>query len=228
MTRDRALRLRREAWAFGIGSLLFMIGAVPFYADAVGPVAGAFTFFVGSLFFTLGGAIQLALSGRRVPRNGTNTADVLDWWSAAVQSAGTLFFNVSTAAALITALNPETRVESGWRPDAFGSIAFLVSGALAVIATRDRDRLWDVNARTWRCTWLGMAGSVLFGLSAVGAYVIPSTQTLVSQFWANFGTFTGAACFLAAAFLSRRAGAPVSVAEGAAPSAGIGESGAAG
>lgn len=212
MVRDRALRLRREAWAFGVGSALFMLGAVPFYAEAVSPVWDAATFFLGSIFFTLGGAIQLALSGRRVPRGGTNRPDTLDWWSAAIQSAGTVFFNVSTADALINALNPDTVVQSGWRPDALGSIAFLVSGVLAVIATTERDRLWDPHARTWRCTWFGMAGCVLFGLSAIGAYVIPTTGSLVSLFWANFGTFTGAACFLTAAVLSRRAVDGVAVA----------------
>ncbi|WP_246160042.1 hypothetical protein [Microbacterium rhizomatis] len=201
---ERSLRLRREAWAFGVGSLLFMLGAVPFYASAVGPVADALTFFVSSIFFTLGGAIQLALSGRRVPGRDTGTADRLDWWSAAVQSVGTIAFNVSTAAVLATALDPATKVGSGWRPDAFGSVAFLVSGVLAVIATTDRDRLWDPRARTWRCSWIGLAGCVLFGISAVGAYVIPSTGDLVSMFWANFGTLTGAACFFAAAVLSRR------------------------
>lgn len=204
MAARRSLRLRREAWAFGIGSLLFMLGAVPFYATAVGPVADALTFFIGSVFFTIGGAIQLALSGRRVPRGGTNTPDRLDWWSAAVQSVGTVFFNVSTFEALATAMDATTRLASGWRPDAFGSIAFLVSGVLAVVATTDRDRLWDPRARTWQGSWISLAGCVLFALSAVGAFVIPTTETFVSLFWANFGTFTGAACFLAAAVLSRR------------------------
>ncbi|WP_375383760.1 hypothetical protein [uncultured Microbacterium sp.] len=201
---DRRLRLRREASAFGVGSLLFMLGAVPLYATAVGPVIDSLTFFIGSIFFTLGGAIQLALSGRRVPRRDTNTPDRLDWWSAAVQSLGTLFFNVSTAAVLVTALNADPDAPSGWRPDAFGSIAFLVSGVFAVVATTERDRLWDPHARTWRCSWIGLAGCILFAVSAVGAYVMPLTGDPVSLFWANFGTFTGAACFLTAAILSRR------------------------
>ncbi|MEO7017954.1 MAG: hypothetical protein ABI130_06295, partial [Leifsonia sp.] len=60
-----------------------------------------------------------------------NRADAHDWWAAAVQFAGTLFFNVSTADALITALNSSTRLNSGWRPDAFGSVCFLVASAFA-------------------------------------------------------------------------------------------------
>jgi hypothetical protein len=74
-----------------------------------------------------------------------------------------------------------------------------------VAATTRRDRLWDPQARTWRCTWLNMAGSVLFGFSAIGAFVVPATGSLLSLFWANFGTATGAVCFLVAALLSRPA-----------------------
>ena len=204
MTTDRRVRLRREAWGFAIGSVFFAVGAVPFYADAVGAVVTNLTFFVGAIFFTLAALIQLLLSGRRPPRRGSGRADRADWWAAAVQFAGTLFFNLSTTAALITAVNEDARVGAGWRPDAWGSICFLVASALAVVATTDRDGLWDPQARSWRCTWLNMAGSVLFGFSAVGAYTIPATSDLVSQLWANAGTFLGALCFLAAALLSRR------------------------
>jgi hypothetical protein len=72
-----------------------------------------------------------------------------------------------------------------------------------VVATTERDKLWDPSARTWRCVWLNMVGSILFGISAIGAFTIPTTNDFVSQFWANFGTFTGALCFLVAAVLSR-------------------------
>ena len=205
MTVSTPIRLRREAWGFAIGSLFFMLGAVPFYAAAVGTPIDSLTFFIGALFFTAAAFIQLSLSGRRPPHRAMNRPDAFDWWGSAVQFLGTLFFNLSTTEALITALNSETRVNSGWRPDAVGSVCFLVASAFAVVATTERDKLWDPSARTWRCTWLNMLGSVFFGVSAIGAYVLPSTNDLVSLFWANLGTFLGAACFLAAALLSRRA-----------------------
>ncbi|MFC9561767.1 hypothetical protein [Agromyces sp. NPDC056965] len=198
------LRLRREAWGFAIGSLCFMAGAFPAYADWVGAVMVGITFFVGSLFFTAAAFIQLGLSGRRPPRRRTNTADRADWWSAAVQFAGTLSFNVSTGVALAAAIAAPERLGAGWRPDAVGSIAFLVSSALAVVATRHRLALWDSHARTWHGTWLNMIGSVAFAVSAVGAYVSPVTGDFVSQFWANLGTLLGALCFFVAAVLSRR------------------------
>ncbi len=200
----RSARLRREAWGFAIGSVCFAVGAVPFYADNVGLVLTNATFFVGAIFFTLAALIQLVLSGRRPPRRGTHPADRWDWWAALVQFAGTIFFNVSTTEALITAINPGTQVASGWRPDAFGSICFLIASSFAVIATRDRDHLWDPASRTWQGSWLNMLGSVFFGISAVGAFVLPATGDLTSLLWANLGTFLGALCFLTAALLSRR------------------------
>ncbi|MFT2815576.1 hypothetical protein [Leifsonia sp. A12D58] len=204
MAHQRTIRLRREAWGFAIGSVCFLIGAVPFYALAVGTPIDDVTFFIGALFFTAAAFIQLSLSGRRPPHHAMNRPDAFDWWGAAVQFLGTLFFNVSTTEALITAVNSESQVNSGWRPDAFGSVCFLVASVFAVVATTERDRLWDPRARTWRCTWLNLLGSVFFGISAIGAFVIPETDDLVSLFWANLGTFLGAACFLTAALMSRR------------------------
>lgn len=94
---------------------------------------------------------------------------------------------------------------AGWRPDAGGSILFLVSSALALVAAARRHELWDPLARTWHGTWLNAAGSVFFAVSAVGAFVVPSTQTLLDATAANAGTLAGASCFLVAALLSRRA-----------------------
>jgi hypothetical protein len=204
MTADRMLRLRREAWGFAVGSACFLVGAVPLYAQAVGLVLTDLTFFVGALFFTAAAFIQLALSGRGRPGRGSRS-DALDWWASSVQFAGTLFFNLSTTEALVGAVDSGGDASSGWRPDAFGSVCFLLSSVLGVMATTQRDRLWDPNARAWRCTWLNLAGSFWFAVSAIGAYVPRSGDQLVNLFWANGGTFLGAACFLAAALLSRPA-----------------------
>lgn len=197
-------RLRREAWGFAVGSACFFVGALPWYVEWLGVVAANLTFFIGSIFFTLAGFIQLSLSGRKTPHARMNRADRADWWAAAIQFAGTLLFNISTGAALAAAIARPDAVGVGWRPDAWGSIAFLVSSTLAVVATKDRGRLWDPDARTWHGTWLNLAGSVAFGASAVGAYVIPETGDFVSEFWANLGTALGAVCFFVAALLSRR------------------------
>jgi hypothetical protein len=206
--KDRAgLRLRREAWGFAIGSVFFAVGAVPAYADAVGAVWDAATFFTGSIFFTFAGFIQLALSGRRPPRRTSTAGQLADWWSAAIQFIGTLLFNASTFAVLVGARSGTGQLSTGWVPDAWGSVCFLVASGLALVAASRRRELWDRHARTWRGTWLNMAGSVAFGAAAIGAYVIPATGELVNVRWVNLGTFIGALCFFTAAMLSRRAAA---------------------
>lgn len=199
-----ALRLRREAWGFMIGSLCFLAGSLPFYASWAGPVGTNVTFFAGSVFFTLAALIQLTLSGRSVPHREMSKPDLVDWWAAAIQFAGTLLFNLSTGVALAAAITQPDAVGVGWRPDAWGSLAFLISSFLAIVATKDRTRLWDPHARTWHGTGLNFIGSVAFGVSAVGAYVLPSTGDLANDAWANGGTAIGAICFFLAAVLSRR------------------------
>jgi hypothetical protein len=74
---------------------------VPGYVQVIGESADAVTFFVGSILFTLGGALQswLAWAYHRSPGDGRATR-----WAAIVQSAGTLFFNVTTYQAMQTAL----------------------------------------------------------------------------------------------------------------------------
>jgi hypothetical protein len=57
-----------------------------------------------------------------------------------------------------------------------------------------RDRSWAIGA-------LNLVGSVFFGLSAVGAYTLSSTDELLSSWWSNVGTFAGAICFLVGAVL---------------------------
>ena len=198
VTRFKEQRL--EARLFAIGSSLFAIGAVlasiPEVAD---PIPGV-TFFTGSLFFTTAALIQWLLSGR--PRfAGWSGADASDWWSAAIQFIGTLFFNVSTFAAILD-LPLLGEVRHVWRPDVYGSAAFLVSSLLAVIACTDRDRLWDPAARSWKVAWLNMFGSVAFGVSAVAARIPLESGTVANPVLDNLGTFLGALGFLGAALLT--------------------------
>lgn len=201
MTRLR--RLRRESIGFAIGSVCFAVGALPFYVSLVGALADNVTYFVGSLFFTTAAFIQLRLSGRWRAGAWRSATDWDDWWSATVQFVGTIAFNISTGAALFAHLDPVQARGYVWSPDVYGSVCFLVSSALAVVATTHRERLWDPEARTWWATWLNMAGSVAFGISAVAAFVVPSSGEVANARLVNLGTFAGAVCFLAAALLTR-------------------------
>ncbi|MGK2931552.1 MAG: hypothetical protein ACSLFD_02040 [Solirubrobacterales bacterium] len=198
---NRFLRLRRESRGFAIGSICFAIGACPGYFALVGSTATDITFFVGSIFFTLAGLIQFRLTGRWRRGAWKSKSDWDDWWSAGIQFTGTLFFNVSTFAALFFNSSAAQYQHHVWRPDALGSICFLVSASLAVAATTHTESLWDPDARNWWSTWLGMAGSVFFAASAIAAYVEPGASDPLSAEWINLGTFFGATCFLVAALL---------------------------
>src|SRR4026207_2571510 len=106
-------RLRWMALCFALGSTCFLIGPFPGYVQLVGDSADAITFFVGSILFTVGGALQslLAWAERSSPGGGRAA-----WWSAVVQSAGTLFFNVTTYQAMHTALTSSEHDRLAWRP----------------------------------------------------------------------------------------------------------------
>ncbi|HMU28086.1 MAG TPA: YrhK family protein, partial [Solirubrobacterales bacterium] len=160
------MSVRREMRGFLVGSLLFALGATPGYLGLVGVTADNLTYFLGSIFFTIAGFTQLRLTGRW-QRGGWSDRDAwADWWAAAIQFLGTLAFNVSTLAALLGTIDPGTFERLGWRPDFIGSICFLVASVLAVEATTNRESLWDPEARNWWNTWLNMAGSVAFMISA--------------------------------------------------------------
>ena len=64
------LRDRWIAWLFIVGSSLFALGAVPFYADAVGLRLCGVTFFVGSLFFTTAAFLQYREAVDALPADG--------------------------------------------------------------------------------------------------------------------------------------------------------------
>jgi hypothetical protein len=205
---------RGPSVGFALGSLLFAIGAAPGYATTVGAHIGNLTYFAGSLFFTAAAFAEFRFTGRVTPGPSTSRVNRYDWWSALIQFVGTVLFNLSTGAAVIRSLSAPERDEFVWQPDMFGSLCFLVSSGLAVVATTDVDGLWDPHARNWASTWLNAVGSIAFGVSAVGSLVVPATQQLESATAANLGTLIGAVCFLVASLLMRAPDPPRSPVDG--------------
>ena len=194
---------------FAVGSLLFALGAVPGYASAVGTRGDTVTFFVGSLFFTSAGflsyreavdaAPQAAHSCRRrffvfQPRR-------IDWWATAVQLAGTLYFNVSCGVAMVADLSAQAAHQHVWRPDAIGSVCFLVASALAWFEACHGWAAWRPRSLSWWITLVNLAGSIAFGVSAVAGYINPLTGQVHNAGGANAGTLAGALCFLIGALL---------------------------
>lgn len=191
--------MSRERWMavfFALGSTCFLVGPFPGYAQLVGASADADTFFIGSILFTAGGAVQtmIAFPVRHSPHGGRAA-----WRAAVIQSAGTLFFNVTTYQALHTSLTNSHYNRLVWRPDAFGSICFLISGAIAYRASARHGWLPARGRSGWWEPSVNLLGCVFFGISAVAGYLVPSTGSVVNLAAANLNTALGAACFLTCA-----------------------------
>ena len=180
-----------ERWVaagFAIGSLCFFVGPFPGFVQLVGARADAWVFFVGSLFFTAAAGLELIrATADRPARDAT-------WWSAAIQFAGTLFFNFSTFDVLLSDLSAGQEDRLIWAPDVFGSTCFLVS---AVIGYRASSRPRTMAA-------VNLAGCVFFAISAVASYVVPDTGSILDLAAANWNTALGALCFLVGALMLAR------------------------
>ena len=197
---------------FIVGSTCFALGAVPFYASAVGPAADGVTYFVGSIFFTSAALLQVLLSAGVIrPTSGpgpsvrwrgrVRSPHRAEWWAGVVQFVGTLMFNISTYEAMqqgLTAAQAQRRV---WTPDARGCIAFLVASGLVYADVRRPWLRWRPRDLGWSVAMLNMAGSIAFAVSAIGAYMLPSTGDVASLQLDNLGTFVGGLCFLLGAVL---------------------------
>ena len=194
---------------FAIGSLIFALGAVPGYATTVGARWDAVTFFVGSLFFTTAGFLTYreAVDAGPPAQNPTHRRFFvfqprrIDWWATAVQLAGTLYFNVSTGNAVRADLSAQAAHQHVWRPDAVGSVCFLVASALAWFEACHGWAAWRPRSWSWWITLANLVGSVAFGVSAVAGYINPDTGQLLNAERSNLGTFVGAVCFFAGALL---------------------------
>jgi hypothetical protein len=194
-------RARWQAVAFTLGSACFLVGPFPGYAALVGATADAITFFVGSVLFTAGGALQTwgAARDRQLDPAGRTA-----WWAAVIQSAGTLFFNASTFRALHTVLSSSHYDQLVWRPDAFGSTCFLASGVIAYVGSARHGWRPIRAGRGWWQPGVNLLGCVLFGISAVAGYVVPTSGSMIDQAAANWNTAAGAACFLGCAVAGLR------------------------
>ena len=204
---------------FAVGSALFALGAVPGYAGAVGARSDSITFFIGSIFFTCAGFLQYRESvdaGSNAPRRGLGKVLVwrpgqIDWWASGIQLIGTLYFNVSTGDAVRVDLTAQAAHQHVWRPDAVGSICFLVASGLAWFEVCHGWMTWSPRSISWQITALNLVGSVAFGVSAVAGYIVPTTGQIRNVELSNLGTFVGALCFLVGAVLllpERTAGSP--------------------
>jgi hypothetical protein len=173
---------------FMVGSACFAVASLPFAASLAHQGIVGITYFTGSVFFTAAAFEQLRAS----------EPDSLGWWASVVQFAGTIFFNVSTFAAMKQGLSGHQTNLLVWAPDTVGSIGFLVSSVLAVPEARG-------NNIATRVAIENLVGSVAFGISAIAAYIVPNTDQALNAAAATTWTLIGAILFFRAAQLLPRA-----------------------
>jgi hypothetical protein len=153
---------------FFLGSACFVLDPIPAFLNLVGPEADAAVFWVGSLLFT----------------------------AAVVQIFGTLFFNITTFRALSTAVDSPSYDRLVRRPDAYGSACFLVAGALAYVEVSGHLMHRPPRSLEGGLVSVNLFGCVAFAVSAVGAYVLPASDSDVNLAIANLTTSIGALAFL--------------------------------
>lgn len=195
--------LTKQSVYFIVGGSLFAIGSA---ASIWGSDSSAFTnwaCFIGAWFFTTAGLFQVVLSGDATVRMpGTETRSFrAEWLAAATQSFGTILFNVSTTTAL-TAKSVADEKHFVWNPDAGGSVAFLISAFFVYVTFyRQENTLWAPRKPGWWAAHVNMLGCIAFGVSAVGAFVLNDGSSKDANV-ANWGTFIGALCFVAASVIA--------------------------
>ena len=197
---------------YSLGSVGFTSAAVAAQWSSISATAIGITFFVGSIFFTSAAYLQYSetvnvartVAGDRRPsrwRPASWEPQRIDWLAAFVQLIGTVFFNISTFVALDHSLSTQQINAHVWRPDVFGSIAFLVSSELAFAEVCHRWVCFGCRSLSWKIVALNLLGSIAFGASAIGSLTVPSSGELLSARLMNAGTALGGVCFLIGALL---------------------------
>jgi hypothetical protein len=182
------------------------------FASTPRPAIGI-TFFVGSLFFTSAALLQwfeaVNVDWRRVGaadpdrhwRPVSWQPKRIDWLAAAIQLAGTLFFNLSTFAAMKAGLNARETVFRVWSPDVEGSVCFLLASWLAYAEVCGRWACLKARSLSWWITAFNLLGALAFGAAAIGATIDPSTKEQLAARLNNAGTALGGVCFFVGAVL---------------------------
>lgn len=209
-------------------AVLFMVGsacfAVASFAGLAPDVFGKsfqnvttinVVFFVGSVFFTAAGYLQLLeatnADRRAALARGETPAQKFRWFawqpgqigwlSAFVQFIGTLLFNVNTLDALLPGVDWLQEDLLIWTPDIIGCVCFLVASWLAVLEYCHGYWCWQPHNLSWWIVIVNLLGSIAFMVSGVFAAVLPGATDVLDLWAVNLWTFIGAVCFLVGAYL---------------------------
>ncbi|MFJ8107296.1 hypothetical protein [Streptomyces sp. NPDC096132] len=198
------------ATAFVIGGALFAVGAGVAQFGSGDATTCASIYFAGGLFFNTGGYVsllQVVNAPRHLPggegrlvtpgwRWWSYEPTRADWLSVFVLFVGTLVFGVNLLDSFFQGLSVQQVNRLIWVPDVIGCILFLISGHLAFAEIcHGRGPCLRCRSLGWWIVAVNQLGSVLFMISALAAYTLPTTASLINTDIANWGTLLGALCF---------------------------------
>lgn len=205
---------------FACGASLFMLGSLavlrPAFAQVLGLDGTAVNavFFAGSIPFTVAAYLQLyqAANARSFdPLDAVATSERreligwkphdIGWLSCALQFVGTLFFNLNTFDAMSPGLDWIREDIEVWVPNLLGSLCFLLSGYLAFAEACHAYVAWKPGGIAWWITLVNLLGCVAFMVSAIYAFVPPTSASPGALFVSVLFTFLGAYCFLVGSLL---------------------------
>lgn len=212
--------------SFTAGGALFMAGALLSQTHTLAPLTCGVIYLLGGVVFVAGGWASFLqavnardLTGASAP--GEAAVRAWRWWSYDPLSigwlatfallAGTVVFGVGLADAFLRHLSSAQADRLVWAPDAIGCTLFLISGHLSLIEVcRGRARLLPHDLGWWIVV-VNQTGSVLFAVSAAGAYVCHATDRAIDAGVANWASAVGSACFCVAGIAQafERPAAPV-------------------
>ena len=210
--------LRHLSWwiatAFMLGASGFILGCLAVQwpellpDQLTRPRAVTWVFVVGAVFFTLAALLQLLQSMKNGLEHGFSgvfpfrllRSRDLGYWACLIQFAGTLFFNMNTVDALLIGLSPIEQDVFIWTPNLAGSICFLMASQLAVMEYSHGFARWAPGDISWWIVYINLLGSILFGISVGGSFVLANGHVLAASI-ANLSTLAGAVCFFVAAYL---------------------------
>ncbi len=163
--------LRMQSWGFVIGSALFALGSAPYLSAVFGGHARERLLLRGILVLHRSRVPTANVEStghrrRRRPSRGPRAV-------AGCRSPATRDDPVQHQHRLRTPRPHRERGDApGLESERGSSIAFLVSSALAVLILFRAGTYWAPKSRDWQSVWLNTLGSIAFGISAVGAFVL--------------------------------------------------------
>lgn len=231
-------RPRAIAWwiasLFTFGSIFFMIGALPEMFPAISGNEALDTyvkvsFFIGSVFFTVAGYVQLieamnvdldistdvqAVIDQRSERSTGQPVkqvrklywfkwrgDRLGFLASFVQSMGTVVFNVNCFFAIFIGLGWVTEDLLVWVPSTIASTLFISASYIMIMEVSHGRWSWNYRQISWWISICSLMGSIGFFVSSIFGF-FGQGPILIGQEWsANFVLLLGCIFFLMSSYL---------------------------